>query len=205
MQKGFLTLSERSESKGFAPILIIILIALAVGGYLLYQKQVKPVATPQPVIQPTSVPTISPSATDSAETANWKTYTNSKYGFSFKYPQDYAIKEESERVFYIKNKENNVFALWIYDNPNNLSLKDYESKNTNEKTGFGPFVYYPNAESVKFQNLDAYYTNEEITCLSKCGSYIWITKDKIYKLTGSSKNKPDQILDEILSTFRFAN
>lgn len=183
------------SQKGLAPILIVILIAALIGGYLLYQNQNKP--TPQ------SSP--NPVTSNSAETANWKTYTNDRYGFSFKYPQDYTIKKLVEKVFLIENKDKNSFELWVYENPNNLSLKDYESKNTGEKTGFGPFVYYPTAEPVKFQNFEAYYTNEEIQCLSKCGSYIWITKDKIYKLTGSSINKPDQkqILDQILSTFKF--
>ncbi|MDO8639116.1 MAG: hypothetical protein Q7R43_06075 [Candidatus Daviesbacteria bacterium] len=74
-------------SKGFAPILIlvgIVVVALAVGGYLLYQNQVKPVpiVAPQPIAQTSTSPD---------ETANWKTYTNTKYGYSIKYPNDWHI------------------------------------------------------------------------------------------------------------------
>lgn len=59
--------------KGLAPILVVILIALAVGGYMFIQKQTKPVVLPQPVIQPSSSPVASPVATTSAEPAYWKT------------------------------------------------------------------------------------------------------------------------------------
>lgn len=71
------------NQKGFAPILIILLIALAIGGYLFYSDKI-------PLPQTTSP--LSPSASQepngSLETANWKTYTNTKYNFSFKYPSD---------------------------------------------------------------------------------------------------------------------
>lgn len=41
--------------KGFAPVLIVILIALVVGGYLLYQKQTKPTPSPTAQITPTQL------------------------------------------------------------------------------------------------------------------------------------------------------
>ena len=86
----------KNKQSGFAPILgiIIVLVLLAGAGYL-YSKK----ATPTP---PSALPegegtlTTSPLgggqegvATD--ETANWKTYTNEKYGFEFKYPSDVSI------------------------------------------------------------------------------------------------------------------
>src|ERR1043166_9096005 len=33
-------------------------------------------------------------STTSDQTANWKTYTNSKYGFEFKYPKDMVVVQE---------------------------------------------------------------------------------------------------------------
>ncbi|OGE18747.1 hypothetical protein A3J19_03145 [Candidatus Daviesbacteria bacterium RIFCSPLOWO2_02_FULL_41_8] len=196
------------KQKGLAPILIVVLMAaLAVGGYLIYSQLPKPIAPPRSITQPTLSPSSIPESSNSAETANWKTYTNTKYGFYFNYPQDFSIKKVAERIFFIENKEKKSFVLWIYENPNNLSLKDYEGKHTSKETGFGPFVYYPDTELVKFQNFEAYYTKEEINCLSKCGSYIWTTKDMIYKLTGTAENVPNQkqTLDQILSTFKFTN
>jgi len=45
----------------------------------------------------TSASTTMPSATNTTDaTASWKTYTNTTYGFSFKYPADWVITEEAE-------------------------------------------------------------------------------------------------------------
>lgn len=79
-----------NKQKGLAPILIVFLIALTVGGYLLYQKQTKPAVVLQPVTQPLSSPVTSPTATNSAEMANWKTYTDA-HGLSFEYPEDWSV------------------------------------------------------------------------------------------------------------------
>ena len=67
--------------KGFAPILIILLIAVALGGYLIYSKsQSKP--TVQPTPQPSSSPAASnPTPTSAGETANWKSITFNKLNF----------------------------------------------------------------------------------------------------------------------------
>lgn len=40
------------KQKGLAPILIVLLIALALGGYLIYQKQPKPISISQPSPSP---------------------------------------------------------------------------------------------------------------------------------------------------------
>lgn len=70
-----------NKQKGLAPILIVILIALVVGGYFIYQKQLKP------VVQPTT-PAVSPNkeSTNSAEIVNWRTYTDMQFNYSIKYP-----------------------------------------------------------------------------------------------------------------------
>ena len=71
------------KQKGLAPILIVILIALAVGGYLYYQKQNKPTSVPQQNTQ--SSPT-------SNETIIWKTYKDSEIGFMINYPDSWMIE-----------------------------------------------------------------------------------------------------------------
>lgn len=72
------------SQKGLAPIVIVVLIALGIGGYLVYQDKV---SNPS-VINATPLPTVYPS-TD--ETTNWKTHTNTKY--SLEYPDNWIIKE----------------------------------------------------------------------------------------------------------------
>jgi len=84
---------------GLAPILIVVLVAiLGVGGYFLYTSLRANPAKPESVaIYPTpvsvSTPTPKPESTSSADMANWKTYANSKYNFSFKYPGSWLYGE----------------------------------------------------------------------------------------------------------------
>lgn len=82
-----------NKQKGLAPILIILLIALGIGGYLIYQKQTKPVAVPQQTSEPTPVSASNSKSTNSAETANWKTYDNSKLSIS--YPSSWLVDDSA--------------------------------------------------------------------------------------------------------------
>lgn len=81
-------------------LLIVILIAAAIGGYLVYSgkmnlNQYK--ATPSPTTD------ASPAPTGTEETANWKTYINKDYKYTIKYPANWQIgssngSQESIRV-----------------------------------------------------------------------------------------------------------
>lgn len=101
------------KQKGLAPILIVILIAvLAVGGFVFYSRT-KPASlsqpqtpvvtspTPQPTSIPSSIPNSTTESSGSAETvnpdsigANWKIYTDKKYGFQIKLPPPYQAQPE---------------------------------------------------------------------------------------------------------------
>ena len=85
------------RQKGFAPILIIILVLIAIGGAYYFgtkKGNIIPTPTQSPVtvasnapapITPTTKPTTDP-------TANWKTYENNVYHYSFKYPPSWAVR-----------------------------------------------------------------------------------------------------------------
>lgn len=87
------------KQKGFAPILIIlILAAVLLSGYFIYQKQTKPISSPEPSPLSTEAP-----AKVEDPTANWETYTNTKYGYSFKYPTNLSIKENIDQDVFVDN------------------------------------------------------------------------------------------------------
>lgn len=82
-----------SNQKGLAPILIVLLIAvLGVGGYFVYTSLRGGVA--DVAISPSGIPAITTVPTSSSnpdETANWKTYTDTKQKFSIKYPPAWTV------------------------------------------------------------------------------------------------------------------
>ncbi len=71
----------KQAQKGYFGLILLIILAVAIGGGAYYfSKQNKSIDQGQV------------SSTDS--TSNWETYTNEKYGFSFKYPAD-ILKDNS--------------------------------------------------------------------------------------------------------------
>jgi hypothetical protein len=79
---------EQNKSK--APILLFlffIILAFGMGGFYLYQKyqssRAIPTVTPMPTIPPNVAPSITPTPDPMA---GWKTYSNTIYKYSFKYP-----------------------------------------------------------------------------------------------------------------------
>ncbi len=77
--------TNNKQKQGFAPIILIlaIVVALGLGGYYL-SKQNKTSSV---------IPAVD-------KTADWKTYTNTKYGFEFKYPNltNWQVKEAGNYV-----------------------------------------------------------------------------------------------------------
>ncbi len=85
------------KQKGFAPILIILVIAIiAAGAYFLGTKNISKLFTilPSPLFSPSPTPTADP-------TADWKIYNASKFlqeigiNFSIRYPQNWHVNEEN--------------------------------------------------------------------------------------------------------------
>ena len=70
----------KSNQKGSATIILLVVLVVVLVMVLVYFAFLKKPG--EVVISPTPTATITPKD----ETANWKTYTNTQYGFSFKYP-----------------------------------------------------------------------------------------------------------------------
>lgn len=91
--------------KGLVPILIVLILAFLVGGYLVYQKQPKPTSSPQPTTQPSSSPAY--------ETTNKKVSPSGTYIVTENMLGDY-------------NK------ISITDNQGNIIIDDLVAKNEKE-------------------------------------------------------------------------
>ncbi len=88
----------QQHERGFASVIIILVLigVLALGGGLIYYGQKVQRRTPT-----LPYPTSSQQATASAtleDISNWKTYINSQYGFTFKYPPNWILEDAVKRV-----------------------------------------------------------------------------------------------------------
>lgn len=83
-----------NKSRGFAQILIAIavLVFVSVGAYYVVNQNKVSTHTPGPCEAPGCGV---PQNNQTQETANWKTYTNAEYGFEFKYPPAWNLKDNS--------------------------------------------------------------------------------------------------------------
>jgi len=81
----------KNSNKGISPIVIILIasgvLILAGGGWYLYHTNIK---------SNDKIPIQNPQMVD--ETANWKIYRNDTYGFSFRYPSNWFIRESSNKT-----------------------------------------------------------------------------------------------------------
>jgi len=132
------------NQKGSVSIILVVVIVILLGvvGYFAFVKKSSPIAQ--------QTPTPTPSV-EQDETVGWKTYENTKFNYSFKYPANLwgpqndcfdsdipieecnLIKLNSELANKPENlRLNPVFddsiEVRIVDNPNNLSLKDAVNK-----------------------------------------------------------------------------
>lgn len=178
-----------NKQKGLAPVLIVILIALIVGGYLLYQKQTKPVVF-QPVAQPSPSPVISSAPTGAGETANWKTYTNKN--LSFKYPSEWSVNG----VVITSNspKVRMVVA------PKDSTLMNECMERTGEETKNGLIV----------KRFTRVTTGAMCSTSDSSPREIWVVPSKdvyapgiSYEYSVTEGQQAEEILDQILSTFKF--
>ena len=97
-----------NSHRGFIVPLLLVIIALLIAGGGAYVYTQTPHATQSPVtettttkqpavVAPTTQSTLTAQTSDS-QTAEWKTYTNTIQGFSFKYPSSWFIRETLDKT-----------------------------------------------------------------------------------------------------------
>lgn len=206
------------NQKGLAPILIIIILAASlVGGYLVYINYSNNQNKTIPPLIPQSTPQPLPTPTD--ETTKWKTYTNIDRSYSFKYPSNIWISseefikpggkaEEQEQVI-VDNVPlvDGVASISVIERGKTLqqNLIEFTNAYIKEYSEFKMSTF----KNITVDNRPAIYA-EALLNNRETAYFIFIERDNshlvILDLMGNNETKDQQLkstFDQILSTFRF--
>lgn len=192
-------------------ILLVILavvgvMAIAVGGYFWWTTQ-KPKTA---VSTPDSKPKEASSSAD--ETANWKTYENTKYKFGFEYPPDFAINQKLENSIEITAKDiessfpptiivvvhqkttQQSLANWVNNHAPSSNYETVASQQAMKVDGHD-LVYLQLSQRGDFTAHEVFIEND-LSTIIEIGTSI---KPGVNDLNGRLKS----VFDQILSTFKF--
>lgn len=179
-------------------------------GFFTYQCQSIPLPSPS------SSPTIQTYNSDyNPDTSTWETYTNPKFGFSFKYPESFISDwkpTDLGRMFYsCSNTEDCNLKISFYVRPNlkqldleTLFLKEVCSDCQNNKVKVDDLVAF----TVSFFERTGIYMAKAYIPLKTSKDILVLSVDWNY---GDSVNEEKtyaqlkQLRDQILSTFKFTN
>ncbi|MEI8061045.1 MAG: hypothetical protein WCG99_02000 [Candidatus Berkelbacteria bacterium] len=171
-------------------------------------KQIAQFEPKTPVSEEVSLPAAAPVVI--ADTTNWKTYTNSTYGFNFKYPADWVVE-------IIKNTVADQVLGLILTSPEMQEAIKKETIDAASDIYFDEFTKTANFNlSTTVTNSDL-YTKDSAVPTTVAGQngfravfsgmveqsvYFW-DKDNYYFEATSTFLSSDNRLETILSTFQF--
>jgi len=193
-------------------LVLVILFAIVYSGiYLSLNSKLNQITKPNPTPTITLQPSLTPNETTNPDSiwANWKTYTNTKYNYSLKYPKTLALEEEEDKRDIWINKQilinvtDRKFEGPCGDCPNyNGPTEDIIVANIQAKKYSGEIGAVGGSIPEKFQEVELthnklYYT---ITLHALQYDADVPTIDDYYPI----KNGDAQLFDQILSTFQFS-
>ncbi len=156
---------------------------------------------------------VSPAPNGAGETANWKTYTNTQYGFSLQYQFTWAVSENIYTpnlapmlfiVAWVKNAAMTEFpsdmSVTVYSNSNNEDVKTFINKHIALIPGDTNIqqITVSGEQGIRVSLPGA--TNNENVIISHRG---WIYQIRVSHSERVQDDIPSQIFDQILSTFKF--
>lgn len=168
---------------------ILVIAAIAGGAYYLQSKEGSlHFGTQKGGITPSPTPAASPTSTGADETANWKTYTNTKYSFSLKYPQNFS--EESQ------GKESPA-ALQLSDGQRSISFIIFTPKTSIQTPINAEEITIDGRPAKKFVQSEP---NSQVNVHINYGGYLY---QVVMPINNETKTQDLVLFNQILSTFRF--
>lgn len=195
------------NSRGFAPVLIVIIVGvIGIVSYLALAQSLKQTPTPSaPIPKPTQ---------ESPE--NWKTYTNERDGYSLKYPPSWSKNLESPDYFWKGIKSNfkgASISVFVADAKrgtlaDEFRYRTYEHYQANPEA-WAPVPYeeisepeyskLANEEALRYHGIESYRGNFIGTLAMRGGKTYIVT----VTYEDGRKKEFEEIYNQILSTFRF--
>jgi len=219
------------SARGFAPILIILIVLITVlggaGAMFAYQKYYQKAPYPTPTPSTSALENLKATPSPANETAspdpigaNWKTYRNDKYSYEFSYPSDHTIYSgiiQNEPKFIIaKNNSDKIYfsldeKLNFCCEPTVLSfIAENAEKNT--KTWMNEYlnsIQEWKQELTKIDIKETTFANKKATeAIGGSGSYGPPYRLIVIQLENNAlliikQDFDDELFDQILSTFKF--
>ncbi len=201
------------NQKGFTPIILVLIMVTVIGiiggGYLVYRKYLNPLYLPKhdnPPINWEAVQNSNPESSSSAETANWKTYTNNKFGFTIQYPENWEIEGDNPIKVDI--------VISSLDNSSNLIISPIAEarfstdRNRDKKLANGTLRTVGGRTAKEYkENIEDEFTDVFVRDiqLEDINGLNWTKPNEISYWVDTSQPSLVKIFDQILSTFKFTD
>ncbi|MDP2812356.1 MAG: hypothetical protein Q8O32_01560 [bacterium] len=206
-------------------ISLIVVILIVLGGLAYWQYNQKPVVNTNRNSNEPSVVNIDQNmnidninTNDNAiDTSDWLIYTNDKYEFSFEYPKDWTIYNQSDKYVsfnYSQTYLSTEFTLFVFQNPNKQSIYDfYNNIDENKKIKGNDSLMYNWYESSSNDTKSIYVGGVTATnFISPMGimenTTVAIPKGNLMieiRIRGVEEIEKNSKYETILNTFKFTN
>ncbi len=185
-------------------------LALFIGGYYFGMRQYQSATQAVPTVAQIAKPTPTPAD----PTSDWKTYTNTKYAFSIKYPSTWKLKEKTTEIGsdFVNFQSPNGYGLGI-------SFQQKDDKNQMGPSGIaaGEFIKRGNIQFgettiskdvlvYKEKDKQVWYNGVSTFVVGNTKFSISLNNNQSTDYENTSLDKETELTtDQILSTFKFTD
>jgi len=176
-----------------AIIVAIVAITAGVIGFLLAKK------IQAPVVEPAAQTPVTQSAD---ETTDWKTYTNTQYGYEFKYPSNYNIEQPTQIkdvvVIHIPKKQEYMQIQFFNTEP---KINDYEPLGAQ----LAGDSLLGGKKSLKYHTEKPIILEGTLKDIPYTDYVVVLSKSSYLEISYYGHNNVEASFEKILSTFKFTN